>query len=278
MPGERPQPRSRAHPAGGVPLTGATKSTPPVLSPRPRSAPLAEDQHVQDRKRRWRPDLAVSTSAELYPTSATYTNSQGRRAGAVRPRQKASGDNHLQKTAVLNSTMAHNMATVRAEPTPLESSAVGPGLENSYRTPYAMRSDGNQPNYSPIMPDGTAHKLASAPPPHRLDYDALDHENGPWVPDNDDATEAEMVYSDFSTIDPNKPIPDDNDFFDPFQGTDLPLHHSDETAQKFIWEKEGYGGGSGGSGARGGGRGGGGGGRGGVSRGGGGGSTLHYMS
>lgn len=87
--------------------------------------------------------------------------------------------------------------------------------------------------YSPIMSDGPARKVASAPP-HQLDYDALDHENGPWVPDNDDATENEMVYSDFSTIDPNKPISDDNDFFDPFQSTDLPLNHSDETAQKFI--------------------------------------------
>lgn len=148
------------------------------------------------------------------------------------------------------------MATVRAVQTPFEANSTGPGLENSYRTPYATRTDGNRMGYSPVVPDSTVHRPASASP-HQLDYDALDQENGPWVPDNDDATDAEMVYSDFNAIDSNKPVvPDDNDFFDPFQGTDLQLNHSDQAAQKVIWEKQGYGGGSGG---------------------GGGGSRLHYM-
>ena len=242
MPGERQQ-RARAHPVGGTPLTGAARSTAPALSPRPRSAPLAEEQHVQEKRRRWRPDLVGSTSAELYPNPATYTNSQSRRGG-VRPRQKASGENYLQKAAVLNSTRAHNMATVRMEQMPFQPNSMGPGVENTYRTPYAMRADDNRIGYASMNSASIAHKPASAPP-HVLDYDALDHENGPSVPDNDD--DSEMVYSDFNTIDPNEPIPDDNDLFDPFPGSDVPLNHSDQTAQDFIWPKGGYGGGGGGS-------------------------------
>lgn len=174
----------------------------------------------------------------------------------MRPRPKASGDNSLQKAAVLNSTMAQNMATVRMEQAPYPSDNMALGLENSYRTPYAMRPDGNQVAYAPMVPNSAAHKPASAPPHHLLDYDALDRENGPWVPDNDDAIENQMVYSDFKTIDPTKPVLDDT-YFDPFQGTDQPLKQSDATAQKLTWEKEGYGGSGGGAGrgARGGGRG-----------------------
>lgn len=168
------------------------------------------------------------------------------------PRQRASGEIYLQKTAVLNSTMAHNMATVRVDQAPFELNSMGPGFENTYQTPYAMRSDGNRIGYPPINSNSFAPRPVSASP-HLLDYDALDHENGPFVPDNDEGTDNEMVYHDFGTIDPNKPIPDDSDFFDPFQGADLPPLHSDQTAQRFIWQQGGYGGGGGG------------------------GSTLHYM-
>lgn len=249
MPGERQQ-RSRGHPVGGTQFTAAARATAPALSPRPRSAPLAEEQHLQEMRRRRRPDLAVPTPAELYPNPATYTNSPARRVGA-RPRQKLSGDNHLQRAAVLNSTMAQNLATMRVDQTPYELNSMAAGFENTYQTPYAMRSDGSPMNYSPISSASHAQNPASAPT-HRLDYDALDHENGPCVPDSDDATDNELIYSDFNTIDPNKPIPDDTDFFDPFQGT--PLNHSDQTAQNFIWPQGGYGGGGGG-----------------------GASTLHYM-
>lgn len=157
----------------------------------------------------------------------------------ARPRQKASGENYLQKAAVLNSTMAQNMATVRAEQSPLESNRRVSELENPCRAPYEMRSDSTRIGYSPMISDSTARQTASTSS-DLLDYDALDHENGPWVHDNDDATENDMVYSDFKTIDPNKPIPDDNDFFDPFQGNDLPPNDPDETAREFIWENEGY--------------------------------------
>ena len=122
------------------------------------------------------------------------------------------------------------MPTMRAEETSVASHDMQSGLKSPYRAQLGGRSNGIAPR-------------SASTPPDLLDYDALDHENGPWVPDNDDATESEMVYSDFSTIDPNKPIPDDNDFFDPFQGTDtnfLPPNKPHETARGFMWPHGGY--------------------------------------
>lgn len=258
MGGER-QHRSRAHPVSGNPLASAAKSTTSALPPRPQSAPLAEEpqllkashaagtdvrksKHGQEKKRRWRPDLGIPTPAELYPTPTTYTNSQGTRVG-VMPRQKASGESSLQKTAVLNSTMAQNMPTMRAEQTALESRGMISELENPYRTRFDMRSNSAPTGYAPMISDRSAQKCAPTPS-DLLDYDALDHENAPWVPDNDDATENDMVYSDFSAIDPNTPVPDDNDFFDPHQGRDaepLPPNDPDENTQGLTWPNEGYG-------------------------------------
>lgn len=152
------------------------------------------------------------------------------------PRQKASEENYLQMTAMVNSTRAQNMATFQAEQTPLTygSKVLGPG--HAYRTGF------DQMGRAPMVSGGMAGKHSPTPSDF-LDYDALDSENGPSVPDNDEATEDEMIYSDFSTIDPDKPVPEDNDVFDSFQGNDaepLPPNDYDESARGIFWQNAGY--------------------------------------
>lgn len=237
-------------------MTSAANATAPAVAPRARSGPLAEEQqllgeshvtgdvhrskHGQERKRRCRPEFATSAAAERHPTSAPYSGSQGKRAGA-RTRQKALGESYLQKTAVLNSTTAQNMAAMQEDQTPLELKSMVPG-DNSYRAKLDMSSDGTRRGgYAPMISDGIPRQRSSATTPDLLNYDVLDHENGPSVPYIDEATGDEMVYSDFSTIDPDQPIPDDNDFFDPFQGNDdepLPISDSDDAAQGLIWQNK----------------------------------------
>lgn len=150
-------------------------------------------------------------------------------------------ENYLQKTAVLNSTMAHQMPAIQAEHTRLLPSNMAPGWDSPYQAQFEMRSDSPYMGQIPMIPNGIAPRSISTPP-NLLDYDALDHENGPWVPDNDDVTDNDLVHSDFSTIDPNTPVADDNDFFDPFQGTDaesLSSSRLEETPPGFLWPNEG---------------------------------------
>jgi hypothetical protein len=153
------------------------------------------------------------------------------------PRQKASGEKYLQKTAIVNSNRAQNTGTIQAEKMPLAYGSRPSGLGHAYRT------DLDQMGRAPMTSGPIARKYSPTSSDF-LDYDALDGENGPSVPDNDEVTENEMVYSDFSTIDPDKPVPDDNDFFDPFQGNDagppLPPNDSDNSAGGIIWPNEGY--------------------------------------
>jgi hypothetical protein len=137
--------------------------------------------------------------------------------------------------------MAQNMAAMQADQPPSELESMVPGA-NPYRAKWDMSSDGTRRGgYAPMISDGMPRQRSSPATPDLLNYDVLDHENGPSVPYIDEATGDEMVYSDFSTIDPDQPIPDDNDFFDPFQGNDdepLPISDSDEAAEGLCWQEE----------------------------------------
>lgn len=168
-------------------------------------------------------------------------------------RPVASGETHLQKAALLNSTLVQNMASINADQTPLEFDGMVSGLGNPYGAEFDMMPDDNQIGY-PGFDSGHLGPMPSPESSDLLNYDALDHELGPSVPDDDENMEGEMVYSDFSKIDPDKPIPDDTDFVDPFQSNDvepLPLEdvdeddedeeENDQAVEGLVWQNRGYG-------------------------------------
>ena len=198
-----------------------------------------ESEHNQKKKRRLRLNLITSRLSKPYATPATHIS--GRRAMRVGiwSRQKVVGRN-LQKAAVLNS-MRMNKVAARAAEQELSGSTRMISIYD-----YAHNDlDAVEHNYEtrkcstklvPPIEGYSSHFLSVDSPNYDVEYedDSTDCEE-------DDESEGDMIYSDFSILDPDNETCDDNDLFFSFGSSEIeqaPLGDSSEKAIGLILENE----------------------------------------
>ncbi|KAI9799860.1 MAG: hypothetical protein M1833_003782 [Piccolia ochrophora] len=210
-------------------------SSPPIDTSIPRMAlkrgrPLADvdgEGPVRARKKKRRLRLLLITSRLSLPFSAPPTHIVDRGASkiAVWARQKALGRNVLRKAAIMNSIREQAAAARRAEQRQLELARQAFIRHQSSIAQVPRRQ------YIPLPPS----------PLGLSNYDALDLEDDIQCQDDDDESDGNTVYSDFSILDPSESVIDDYDSlhdFDSLPQKRRPPSPPDEKMLEMLREKE----------------------------------------